>query len=464
MSRRLRGMPPAGGTRFRLFPQPPFLGGVRTSETIVVSSPAGSLGPGPSDARMVVIDPAADKPAYGIAFTPSGTPRLYLPPWDGPLHPPALPDPNGHFDHLEVGTPEFEAAHAFGTIRFVLDVWETYFGRPIRWHFDRDYPSLEITLNRNLNNALAGYGFIEAGADIGARGEYRPFSLSFDVIAHEVGHLIAYSEVGMPDLDTAAGEQLGFQEAAADLVSLIALLHFGSVIGQLLESSRGNLYTFNLLNRFGELSDHEQIRLASNPIRLSDFKIGWHDEHDLAEPLIGAMFDILVDIFHERLLERGLISPEVEDLADELQRRPEFMPLIQAHFDAAYPSEPAGFEKALRDARDDVGLMIAATLAELPMPGLRYDDVGETMLAVDRALTGGRYQRLIVNNFRWRRIGAVDVGPRLSPPTSASHAFSVRTVRPENDRGVVPRRPYHRDAATAAARPGMRRNRLTSRV
>lgn len=435
------------GTHFNLFPQPPF-GGAVPLEMVRLSSPVGSVGPGPADERMYVVDPVGKLDPYGIAPGHLNAPVLYLPPWNGPAYAPAMPGPGGHFDHLEVGTPEFEAAHVFGTVRFVLDVWEDYFGRPIRWHFERGYRRLEIALNRDLNNALAGYGFIEVGADIGDDDEYRPFSLSFDVIAHEVGHLIVYSEIGMPDIET-GGEHLGFQEAAADLVALISALHFDSVVDELLENSRGNLYTFNALNRFGELSRNEQIRLASNPIKLSDFEAGWHDEHDLAEPLIGAMFDILVDIFHERLLDRALISPEVEDLADQLERRPEFAPFIQSLFDEAYARDPAGFKEALLDARDDLGLTLAATLTQLSPQLLQYDDVGEVLLAVDRSFTSGRYQRLIVSNFRWRRIGAVVVGPRLAPPTAASHAFSARTALPQ-DHGRHPHR------ATMVNRKAMR--------
>jgi hypothetical protein len=424
------------GTRFRLFPQAPF-GNPIEPETVRVSSPAGSLGPGPSDRRMYVVDPIERRQPYGLAHGLHGVPVLYLPPWDGPIAPPAMPGPGGHFDHLVPGTREFEAAHVFGTIRFVLDVWEGYFGRPIPWHFERHYRRLEIMLNRDLDNALAGYGFIEAGADTGAGNQYRPFSLNFDVIAHEVGHLIIYSEIGVPGIEIEAGEHLGFQEAAADLIALISVLHFDSVVHELLENSHGNLYTFNKLNRFGELSHNEQIRLASNPLKLSDFAFGWYDEHDLAEPLIGAMFDILVDVFHESLLDRELIRPEVEDLADRLERRPEYAPLIQLLFDEAYARDSAGFKEALLDARDDLGLALAATLRQLSPHGLSYEDVGEAMLTVDRAFSAGRYQRLIVNNFRWREIGRAVVGPRLAPPAGVSHTFSARTLLPE-DNGSLP--------------------------
>jgi hypothetical protein len=418
------------GTRFRLFLQAPYGSAEQEPETVWVSSPAGSVGPGPADPRMYVIDPIGKQRPYGLARGHYGTPFLYLPPWDGQIYPPAMPGPGGHFDHLAVGTAEFEAAHVFGTVRFVLDVWQRYFGRPVPWHFERDYRRLEISQLRQVDNAFAGYGFLEVGAHIADDGDYRPFSLNFDVIAHEVGHLTIYSEVGLPDIDAVEGEFFGFHEAIADVVALLSVLHFDSLVDELLINSRGNLDTFNELNRFGELSDNQQIRLASNPVKLSEFEGGWSDEHELGLPLLGAMFDILVDVFHESLLARGLVSPEVEDLADRVQHQPEYVPLIHALFDQAYGRNPGGFREALLDARNDLGTALAGMLTLLSPNSLNYDDVGNALLAADRELTGGRYQRLILNNFRWRDIGTAVVGPRLTPPGAASHAVSDRTTTP----------------------------------
>ena len=40
------------GTKFKLYPQPPFLEEYEEPETVYVSSPAGTVGVGPSDERM----------------------------------------------------------------------------------------------------------------------------------------------------------------------------------------------------------------------------------------------------------------------------------------------------------------------------------------------------------------------------------------------------------------------------
>ena len=444
------------GTKFKLFPQPRFLEPFEEPETVWVSPPTGSVGPGPADERMYVIDPVDKGRPYGISRGPYGSLHLYLPPWDGSIHPPAIPNQAGHFDHLEVGTPEFEAAHLYGTARLVLDIWEHYFGRRIDWHFRPDYDRLEMLLLRPLDNARVGYGFMEVGSYTTEAGTVRPFSLNFDVLAHELGHLIIYTEVGVPTAATEQGEYFGFHESAADLTALVSVLHFDSVVDDLLETTRGNLYTLNRLNRIAELSKTEQIRIASNDVKLSDFADGWTDEHDLSQPLTGAIFDVFVDMFHESLLDRELISAYVEDLADQVERRPEYADLIQSLFDEAYEQEPAGFKQALLEARDHMGLYLAGTWSRLSPHYLGYDDVGVALLDVDRELTAGRYQRIIQNNFLRRDIGAVVAGPRLSPPTAASHVYSARTVLPRDER-YFPRLSFRERwelAQTAAVRSG----------
>jgi hypothetical protein len=430
-----------GGTRFRLFPQPPFLDRYRNPVTVRVSSPAGSVGPGPADDRMYVVAPIGKRWPYGIVRGPYGSPVLYLPAWDGPRHPAANPDARGHFDHIPMGTPEFEAAHVYAGVRWVLDIWESYFGRTIKWHFRRDYKALEISLLDGLGNAAGGYGFLEIGAGAPAAGELLQFSLNFDIVAHETGHLIVYAEIGVPSPGTEAGEFFGFHEAAADLVALFSVAHFQPVIDELFEVSRGNLYVLNELNRFAELSQTTQIRMASNAVQLSAFSAGWIDEHDLSLPLTGAIFDILVDIFHELLVERRLIDPALEDLADRVQRMPEYEHLVQSGFDRAYAADPAGFREAFADARDLMGHYIAAAWQRLSPDLLTYAEVGSALLAADWELSGGRYRQLMRVNFDWRGIGTVRVGRWLAPGTAVSHLRSARTALPE-DQAAMPRLTY----------------------
>ena len=419
------------GTRFKLYPQPGFLEDFKVPEIVYIASPPGSIGPGPSDKRIYTVYPVGKSAPYGIDPSSPYSQDVAMPPWRGKILLPAEPDDEGHFDYLEPGTPQFEAAHLFGTVRFVLDVWEKYFGRQIPWHFAKRLDRLELTIQPSLENALSGYGFIEAGGDW-KTGSYQPFSLNFDVIAHELGHIMIYSEVGLPDPAHSRGEYWGFHESAADLVALVSSLHFTSVVDELLYHTRGNLYMFNVLNRMGELSPEGQIRNAANDTRLSKFLRGWRDEHLLSQPLTGAFFDIFVDIFHENLVQNGLIGRDVEDLSDQLLATPEYAPVMQALFDKAFDRNPDGFKEALLLTRDIIGTYLADTWMQLDAETLTYVKVAEAFEAVDRKLSGGRYQRLIRGNFDMRDIGYVRVGPQLAPLGKDSHVNSVRTQVPRN--------------------------------
>src|SRR5947207_4759612 len=153
-----------GGTRFRLFPELPSLSEQGEPETVWVSPPAGSVVAGPMDRRMYVVDPIGKERPYG--YYPAGNGRVihFKPPWEGPVDSSAEPDDDGHFDHLEFGTRQFEQAHAYGTVRFVLDIWENYFGHQIDWHFASEYDRLEIVFLRGLDNAFSGCGPLDIGS------------------------------------------------------------------------------------------------------------------------------------------------------------------------------------------------------------------------------------------------------------------------------------------------------------
>ena len=421
------------GTRFRLFPQAPEVDEDGEPETVYVSSPAGSLGPGPQDERMYAVNTIGKPDHYGMHTRDDGEPYLFLPPWQGDIYLPAEPGPDGHFDHLEPGTPQFDIAHLFGSARFALDVWERYFERPIEWHFRDDYERLELSIMPDVDNAFMGWGFLETGG-MNVDGAYRPFWLNFDVIAHEIGHGIIYSEVGMPDERADNAEYFGFHESAADLTALVASLHFDSVVNGLLDNTNGNLYTFNRLNRFAETSDNKQIRVAANDSLLSDFTPGWDSEHKLSQPLTGAMFDVLIDVFHENLLDGGLIPPEMEDLSDKLEGDPQYINIMQGQFDAYYARDPLGFKDALLLARDYLGTYLADAWRMLEPRTISYLGVGNALIDIDEGITGGRFRRIIKQNFEMRDIGWAKPGPRLKKPDKDSHLFSDRTLTPQNFR------------------------------
>lgn len=421
-------------TRFKLFVQPPFEDAWPTPEIVTVSSHGGSVGSGPSDALMYVVEPVGKSHPYGVRRGPLGTPFIYLPPWQRKILEPAAPDESGNFDYYQPSMPGFEAAHAFGCVRFTLDVWERYLGQPLVWHFRDHFDRLEISILPDWNNAQYGYGYLELGSQFEEDGRVLPFSLDFDIIAHEVGHAIIYSILGLPGIGAEYPEYLGFQEAFADCASLIAAMHFPSVVENVLGETRGNLYVANHLSRLSEFSPHRQIRSANNKRTMAEFVHGWKDEHELSQPLTGAIFDILVDIFHESLVARDLISPDTENLADIAEVDPTAEAALQEVFDRDFARNAEGFYEALIEARDVVGTYLAETLQALAPDFLDYGDVAETMLAVDRVESGGDFSRIIDRNFGRRGIGRLRAGPHMDGRSYHGHSHSARTLLPQDSR------------------------------
>lgn len=407
------------GTKFRLFPQPRFLEPFREPETVWVSPRAGSVGPGPADDRMYVVDPVHKERPYQYP---------YLPPFDLAVHPPVAPDPFGHFDYLDPDSREFRVAHMYGTVRRVLDIWEGYFDRTIEWHFRERFERLELIPSLDWDNAHSGYGYIEAGHVVSDEGHDVPFSMNFDILAHELGHSIIFSQIGFPDGGGDISEFLGFHESASDLIALISVLHFDSVVDHLLVVSRGNLYTLNELNRIGELSETEQIRIANNLTKMSHFLGGWTNVHDVAQPLTGGIFDILVDVFELLLLERGLISEQLWSLAEKVPEEPVDAAEIQLLFDEAYRGRHDAFKEVLLETRDYMGAALATAWRHLSRNDLTFARVGDALLAADRELTGGKYWESIFENLLWREIGRVPVGPKVEDLELDSQLHTIRGV------------------------------------
>src|SRR5205823_9491221 len=107
-------------------------------------------------------------------------------------------------------------------------------GKPIVWHFADTYQRLEIIPFLDWDNAQSGYGYLELGRDRGPDGRVYPYALNFDVIAHEIGHSILFSQIGTPAGSIDDADFAPFHEANADLISLLSFLHFDSGIDRLL--------------------------------------------------------------------------------------------------------------------------------------------------------------------------------------------------------------------------------------
>ncbi|NGO52164.1 hypothetical protein [Mesorhizobium camelthorni] len=378
------------GTRFRIFPQVPHIAGYGTPETVWISTPPDRLLTGPEDHRLYVRDPLLDKEPYEYP---------YLPPFVGEIFPPAQAAFDGHFDQIPLNSRQFLAAHAFASVSRVLDIWESYLGRPIVWHFADTYERLEIIPWVEWDNAQSGYGYLELGQDRGPDGRTYPYALNFDVIAHEIGHAILFSLFGTPIDGLGRGDYAPFHEASADLISLLSFLHFDSGLDRLLRNCSGNLLVLNELNRIAELTGDRQIRLASNARRLSEVT----DEiHDRSRPFTGALFDTIVDLYHAGLVRDGLaderlLEIDIENVDEAAMHR------ISDFTARGFRARPFLFKSALAQARDDVALALAQAWPRLDADSLTFENAAEALINASDQLNpmlGAKFEE----NFRWREI------------------------------------------------------------
>jgi hypothetical protein len=380
------------GTKVRIFPQAPNLAGFSEPEVVWLSPPAGTVAAGPADDRMYVRD-AVDKPE----------PYLfpYLPPFHGDIRPPVQPGPDGHFDYLQIGSRDFVAVHAYGCLRRVLDIFESYFGQKLNWQFADRYERLEVIPLIDWDNAQSGYGFMEFGLSRDEAGKAQPHALNFDAIAHELGHTMLFSIMDLPVEGRWTREFGAFHESSADLVALLSSMHFDSVLDRLLRSTRGNIYTLNEINRIAELSDTRQIRIASNSRKMSEVT---DEVHDHSRPMTGAIFDALVYVFVEQLRLLGLIGSDLREAIMSPSRRREKADEIQKQFDKAYDNRHFQFKAALMVARDIIGQRLCVTWKSLSPNSLSYSDVAGAFLASHQGSGRDPYRQEFMEIFHWREI------------------------------------------------------------
>jgi hypothetical protein len=430
--------PAIGGTRFRLYPS--YAEGFAEPEVVELSLRAGTVRAGPSDHSICVVNPVRKDAPYD--------PPHYVPPFRGPVYAPALPGPDGHFDHIPAETEQFLAAHLYGTVRWTLDVWEHYLRRRIVWLDADAHPQLELIPVVRWPNAQSGPGFLETGIKPNRLDQPQPFCLNYDVMAHETGHAILFSQIGVPEVDQISVPFLAFHESFADLVALIGVLHFESVQTRLLEQTGGNLYVLNLVNRIGEISDTEQIRLADNLATMDDVTGialaadgTWIDptgqgrnQHAVAEPLTGAVFDMLVELYQDSLVRRGLIPPSSDPRGWTRTEVAASMARVQQEHAAAYSRFTQGFYAALVDARQVVGRCMAHVMLTVRPETLTFGVVAARFLEAAAALGQASIMCDLLDNFLWR---AIDPRPFLTiaiPPGPRR-----RRVEPRGRLGVLER-------------------------
>jgi hypothetical protein len=450
--------PTRSGTRFRLFPV--YAEGMQP-EVVSVPMPPRAIGPGPSDPTLYVADAAAKPQPYD--------PPSYMPPYRGTLLPPAMPDAAGHFDRIAFGTPQFLAAHLYGSVRHTLDIWQHYLRRRVVWAHAAEFPAMELVPLLDWNNAQSGPGFLETGLWHGPDGERQPFALNFDVIGHETGHQILFAIVGLPETDEIGVPFLAFHEAFCDLIGIVAVMHFPSVLPRLLEETRGNLYLLNLVNRFAETDAHSQIRLASNTASMADVAGitlapdgNWIDptgqgrnQHAVAAPLVGAIFDIFVEIYQETLVAEGLLPEESDGRGWTRSEVDAAFRDLHCASARALRRFPSGFDAAIRHARDETGHAMAHVMLTMKPDRLTFDKVAARFIEGLLQRGHGAILHAAFDHFLWRGIDPrpyLQFVPIAGRGRRAAHLF--RVVTPERRTGCARCAPHLALTAARLIRAG----------
>ena len=381
------------GTRFLIFPQPPYIPGYEKPEVVWIGPSAGPIVSGPSDSRMYVVNPDEVKAPY---LAPD------IPPYPGFVRPPVAPGPDGHFDHIGPGSPDFLSTHCYACARHVLDVCESYAGHSIPWFFAPTLKRLEIIPRiAHWENAQSGFGFLEMGEEE-PESPTSCFALNFDAVAHEMGHLILLGELGVLQGDGSGSDFFSYHEAIADFISLLGLLQFDTAIDRVLRRTGGDLLLHNELDRFAELSNEKQLRSLNNSLRLSDVS---NEVHDQSKPFAAGLFDCLIEVYQTLLFERGLsrIDPRrYSNLRQQLA--PELIEI------GLRPAKKSGdlhhfaMKSALQEARDIVGEALTRSWRYLEPDTLTFESAAVVFIEAAWQGRGNEYAGQFEDCMRWREI------------------------------------------------------------
>jgi hypothetical protein len=384
-----------------------------TDEVVRIAARPGSIGRGPRDETIDVIDVPLKSP-YCSDTTGRVKKRPRPPYLDTPprTRRPAAPK-DGHFAHIRPGSRGFSAAMAFAVIRLTLEIWQHFLQRRVDWHFAaRLGPILQVHPQIGTANAWSGDGYLEFGYPDWDWTTSNPFAENLEVIAHETGHLIMKSVVGtLPD-DERSLHHRAHEEAAADLIALVVALHFESVTAHVLRQTHGYLYADCVLSRIGEWGrgGKDVARHAFNETTLPGLRAdpAALNKHKLSAPFTGAVYDLLVEIFVDHLVGAGAIT---RTLADACHHEPGRAPAdLTADFARVARGRRPAFAAALAQARDDVASLLASAWRRTTTDSLVFGKVLTHLLTADAELGLGR-AGLIRSTFALRGITPVPAAP-----------------------------------------------------
>jgi hypothetical protein len=126
------------------------------------------------------------------------------------------------------------------------------------------------------------------------------------------------------------------------------------------------------------------------------------DKYVYARPLLGAAFDILVEIYEVHLVRRGLISQDLADRSTHASARRHAA--LRREFSAQFADNPDGFAEALREATADFARLLASAWRQARRTGVTFSRIASNIATADARLNRGRYATVIRRAFGRRRI------------------------------------------------------------
>lgn len=340
------------------------------------------LGPGPTTARLEVVDededgnlqaPPVEPLARGGGFAVGGA------------------DPVKNFKHHQVNV----WAHIVRTLAILED--SRVLGRRIAWAFPggrlkiRPHAFEEENAYYDRELGAIHFGYFQ-GPATSARGKSKARAgrvvyacLSHDIITHELGHAVLdglkplYYELDSPDV-------AGFHEYFGDALAMVSSLTMKEVVRNVVRDRPGRLGLRNLVSDialdFGSGGrDAQPLRSAANKRTMADLR-GKFEEHDYSEVLTGAFYDLLCALYEDSVRRR----------AEELGKPPTDGQVVIG---------------ALISAAERTSRMLLRALDYCPPCGLTYLDYARAIMRSDEVafpVDDRGYRALAAKVFRGRGI------------------------------------------------------------
>jgi hypothetical protein len=120
--------------------------------------------------------------------------------------------------------------------------------------------------------------------------------------------------------------------------------------------------------------------------------------------LTGAIFDVLVEIYQDELVSRGLIAPDLDARGWTREEVERAMSAIHAESGRALARFTRGFYAALTVARHVVAHCMAHVIATIHPETLTFPRVAAHFVEAAAALGQARNLPALVDHFLWREI------------------------------------------------------------